>query len=288
MDQRRSTAPTDRDLLLEPYRNRPYQAIVVDDSTMVHEEELAKFVSNKYRTQQTSVVVMAVEGLFNLRLYREMFGVDWRFVAYTKRTVQLTDLGRQIITADAFLPDNLYVKACFVEAASSGPEPTTSGALFVEHVDPRDYGDEYSSDEDDAQMSGVRPAPVPPPPSPGSPVVCSIQGGKSASYFGFVNSLDVSYGAIVLTVRLCYAAQHAAAGIAHRTEAARIDSRQSRETRGNRNRNERAEVMTTLNRACINTFTQVEVLFESTVKQLQCTHCQAADLIRSDFCLSYY
>lgn len=182
---------------LAPHQSVEYQAIVVDDTSMVHEPIVARFVANKFQTEETSVVIMSLEGIFDLRTYSEHFGVNWHFAAYTKRYIQLTDRGHQILSTDAFLPAHEYTKAAFVESQGEGGE---NDALFVEYVDPRDYEDE-SSDED----GGGRV----PPPSPGSPVVCSVVGNKSVSYFGFVNPLDVSYGAIML--RLCYAAQHAAA-----------------------------------------------------------------------------
>jgi hypothetical protein len=204
---------------LEAYRDKVYQAIVIDDSSMVHEGAMSDLVSRKFHHQNSSVVIMAVEGLFDLQPYRERFDLDWRFAAYTKRTIRLTDLGRRIITSDAFAPKTLNVKACFIEGGqrngntvgtsiaggpgvrSSPPDNNwDSEALFMEHVDPRDYEDEWSDDESDTPRA-------PRPPSPGSPVVCSLQGDRSVSYFGFMNSWDLSYGAIVL--RLCYAAQHA-------------------------------------------------------------------------------
>jgi hypothetical protein len=180
---------------LAPHQSVKYQAIVVDDTSMVHVPAVARFVANKFQTDDCSVVIMAIEGIFNLRPYAEHFGVNWHFAAYTKRYIRLTERGHQILSTDAFLPTHEYTKAAFVESQGEGGE---NDALFVEYHDPRDYEDE-SSDEEGNRV---------PPPGPGSPVVCSVMGNKSVSYFGFVNSGDVSYGAIVL--RLCYAAQHAA------------------------------------------------------------------------------
>jgi hypothetical protein len=182
---------------LAPHHNVEYQAIVVDDTSMVHEPVVARFVADKFQTEDTSVVIMSLEGIFDLRAYLEHFGVNWHFAAYTKRYVRLTDRGHQILSTDAFLPTHEYTKAAFVEGLGEGGE---NDALFEEYVDPRDYEDESSDEEGGGRV---------PPPSPGSPVVCSVVGNKSVSYFGFVNDLDVSYGAIIL--RLCYAAQHAAA-----------------------------------------------------------------------------
>ncbi|KAL7492939.1 hypothetical protein ACHAWT_003336 [Skeletonema menzelii] len=65
------------------------------------------------------------------------------------------------------------------------------GELFTEYLCPEDYEDE--EDYPDG----------PPPPTPGSTVITSLGESKSVSYFGFANSLDVSYGAILL--KLCYA-----------------------------------------------------------------------------------
>jgi hypothetical protein len=66
----------------------------------------------------------------------------------------------------------------------------------MEHVYPEDFENSDSDVEND---------PVPDP-APGSPVVTHIDGVKSISFFGFVNSLDVSCRASIH--RLCYAAYH--------------------------------------------------------------------------------
>lgn len=170
--------------LRSPQDERRYQAIVTEDSSMIREPAVASFVAEQYHVHGVSVVVMAVEGIFDLSPLNERFGTDWRLAAYTKRVIELTEMGLKIISSDAFPFDKKYVKSLFISTRASE-------ALFAENINPDDYED---SD------------PIPQP-SPGSAIVTHLEGTKSISYFGFVNSLDVSYGAIVL--RLCYAADHA-------------------------------------------------------------------------------
>jgi len=155
---------------------------------MIRELAVASFVAEQYHTHGVSVVVMAVEGIFDLSPLNERFGTNWRLVAYTNRVIELTEMGQKIISSDAFPFVKKYVKSHFILSTT-----TASEALFAENINPDDYDDEDSD-------------PIPQP-SPGSAIVTHLAGSKSISYFGFVNSLDVSYGAIVL--RLCYAADHA-------------------------------------------------------------------------------
>jgi hypothetical protein len=164
-----------------------YQAIITDDTSMIRERPIAAFVSDMHHRRGVSVVIMAIEGIFNLSPLRQLFGVDWKLTAYTKRTVQLTRLGQRVLSEDSFPFQDKYCKAHFIEGR---------GALLSEYVNPSDY---------EASDSDCMNDPVPDP-SPGSPVVMVTQGDRSVSYFGFVNPLDVPYGAIIL--RLCYASYH--------------------------------------------------------------------------------
>lgn len=41
---------------------------------------------------------MAVDGCFDMEPYTRLFGVDWTMTAYTNRDIQMTDLGRRILT----------------------------------------------------------------------------------------------------------------------------------------------------------------------------------------------
>lgn len=158
-----------------------YQAVIVDDTCAIREPDVTAFVVKQY-AKGSSVIIMAVEGIFDLSTLNKNFNVNWKFNGYTARSVELNDLGKQIIR-DAFPPAHQYVKANFIVGG---------GELFTEYMCPEDYEDE--EDYPDGA----------PPPTPGSPVVTSLGDSKSISYFGFVNSLDVSFGAIML--KLCYAA----------------------------------------------------------------------------------
>lgn len=171
---------------LQDLSKQRYQAIVIDDTCLYREPDLTEFVSSQY-SKGVSVVVMALEGIYNLNVLQQVFGVNWTIRAYTKRTIKLTESGKRIIGTDAFPFETKYTKALYV----SGEEE-----LFMEHVSPDDYETSDSEVEND---------PVPDP-APGCPVVTHIDGVKSVSFFGFVNDLDVSYGAIIH--RLCYAAYH--------------------------------------------------------------------------------
>ena len=157
-----------------------YQAIIVDDTCFIRESDVTAFVMKQYN-RGASVVIMAIEGIYNLSTLNTQFNVNWKFAGYTTRMIELNNLGKQII-GNAFPLDYHYVKAHFVVGG---------GELFTEYLCPEDYEDE--EDYPDG----------PPPPSPGSPVITSLGETKSVSYFGFSNPLDVSYGAIIL--KLCYA-----------------------------------------------------------------------------------
>jgi hypothetical protein len=174
-------------------KHEPFQAIIVDDSSFVYESDVRDFVVEQYN-RLTSVVYMAIEGIYDLSLLQRAFGVDWRLAAYTKRNAQLTANGLRIIGRKAFPFHDQYTKANYVSSAGHVDEE-----LFTEFVNPDDYKDELE-DEDSDYDQGI------PTPSPGSPVLTSIDGNRSVSYYGFVNPLDVSHGAIIL--RLCYAAMH--------------------------------------------------------------------------------
>ncbi|KAL7471763.1 hypothetical protein ACHAXS_012060 [Conticribra weissflogii] len=131
-----------------------YQAIIVDDTAFIREPDITEFVANKYE-KGASVVVVAIEGIFNISPLRRKFNVDWEFGAYTKRDIKLNDLGKQII-GDAFPEEYVYTKSQFIIG---------EGELFTEFQHPEDYEDE--EDYPDG----------PPSPAPGSPVVTVFTSG---------------------------------------------------------------------------------------------------------------
>jgi len=165
---------------LRQLEKEDYQAVIVDDTCFIREPDLTAFVMKHY-AKGASVAVMAIEGIFDLSALNRKFQVNWKNAGYTARSIELNYLGKQIL-GDAFPSSHQYVKANFIVGG---------GELFTEYLCPEDYDDE--EDYPDG----------PPPPTPGSPVITSLGESKSVSYFGFVNPLDVSYGAILL--KLCYA-----------------------------------------------------------------------------------
>ena len=167
-----------------------YQAIVTDDTNMINYPAIGNFVGKQYHNCDTSVVIMALEGIFDLSKIHEIFGVRWEVLAYTRRDIDLSDIGKSVIGEELF--QKSYTKANFY----SGPHE-----LFVEVVNPEDFEDDY---EDDAELE----ADTTPEPNPGSPIVTHFDGYKCLSYFGFVNSADINFGAVIL--RLCYASMNRA------------------------------------------------------------------------------
>ena len=162
----------------------PYQAIVVDDSSFVYESLIRDFVVQQYRQHDTSVIYMALEGIFDLSALQQSFEVTWRLREYTRRTIMLTAAGQRILTNKAFPCQTQYTKANYVVTSNHAEDDV----LFAEYINPADY--QYDGDDSDVEDDPV------PEPSPGSPVVVRVRGNKSVAYCGFVNSCAVSDGAI--------------------------------------------------------------------------------------------
>lgn len=152
---------------LDPFRNRPYQAVIAPDQTLVNEPELASFVSVLYHQHNVTVVVMAVDGCFDMEPYTRLFGVDWTMTAYTNRDIQMTDLGRRILTENSFPRITRSCKASYFEG---------TGALFGLYIDPADPADDEAV----------------PTPSPASPVMCVVVQGRAKSVSCF--RIDQQYG----------------------------------------------------------------------------------------------
>jgi hypothetical protein len=132
----------------------------------MREPVLTEFVSSQYSKGVSVVVVVAFQGIYNLGVLRQVFGVHWIPHAYTKRTIKLTESGKRIVGTDSFPFETRSTKAVYV----LGEEE-----LFVEHVNPDDY---------ETSDSEVKNDPVPDP-AQGSPVVTHIDGFKSISSSGF-------------------------------------------------------------------------------------------------------
>jgi hypothetical protein len=193
--------------LLSSLATQKYQAIICADSFLSsllldEKEVVGRFIQQQYYEKGVSVVIMGTEHIFNFAYAETLFGVSWSVPAYTKRDVQLTDAGEIILSRSAFPSKSKYTKSHFV--VGDGEE------LFSEFIDVAYYESEMAeynarieAGEDPSTI--CEPDPIPRV-EPGSPVITHIADNKSLSYFGFANSLDVSYGAIIL--RLCFAAQH--------------------------------------------------------------------------------
>ena len=85
-----------------------YQAVIVDDTYFIREPKVTQFVMNQYE-KGSSVVVISIEGIYNLSVLNRKFNVDWNVCAYTSRDIKLTDRGKDII-GDAFPRNNHYIK----------------------------------------------------------------------------------------------------------------------------------------------------------------------------------
>jgi hypothetical protein len=160
-------------------KQRRFQAIVVSDEMLSSNEVVRMFVQMQHQELGVNVVVMAIHGC-SLDFAAECFGVFWDMVSYSRQTFRLTKVGEQVLGAYAFPFPSTYCKSHFV--SGEGQE------LF----------EELPEDETNASTGNSR--------SSGSAVIVYNNRGRCASYFGFINPYDVSYGAIVL--RLCYADQY--------------------------------------------------------------------------------
>mmetsp|Transcript_5352 Transcript_5352/g.6261 ORF Transcript_5352/g.6261 Transcript_5352/m.6261 type:complete len:307 (-) Transcript_5352:104-1024(-) len=153
-------------------------------------QPLANNVFQALRTMYNAgchVVMAATTGVYTApRQLCTIFQIEsqWTLRSYTTHTICKTELGRRILR-DAFPFQNKYIKGHFVGAPMEE-------CLFLEHVDPADY--EYSECSDSDNDND----PVPDP-CMDSPIVVHFGGnGGCLAYFGFVNDLDVSFGAIML------------------------------------------------------------------------------------------
>ncbi|EJK63650.1 hypothetical protein THAOC_15677 [Thalassiosira oceanica] len=180
LDQKTGDVDTRR---LKELAGEEYHAVVTDDTCFIREPDIRSFVV-KQHANGASVVIMGIEGIFDLSVINRSFGLDWKLCAYTARSITLSEKGVDALGKEAFPFKDKYVKSHFIASKDKGEE------LFVEYLDPRDYDDEEDYPD------GI------PPPAPGSPVVMNLKGARSVSYFGFVNPLDVPYGPILL--KLCH------------------------------------------------------------------------------------
>lgn len=183
------------DLESLPWENNRYRCAIADDSWFDVDQEYQQVANNLFQMLRhmynngSSIIIMAQMGLFTVpRQICNMFGFEsnWNFASYTKRVISKTDVGGRIL-GDSFPFETKYIKANFVAAPQNE-------CLFVEHIDPADY--EWSDSDSGGRESAPEPSRLPEP-NTESPVVVHFGNNGCISYFGFVNSLDVSYGAIL-------------------------------------------------------------------------------------------
>lgn len=185
-----STVVTMEDLLERGFQaatklidKNSYRGVIATDDWFDVDPEYQLLADNLFHLLSTmhnngcSVIVASTLGALSTpRRLSSMFECGpWDFASYTKKTVTMTQLGKEIL-GNAFPETELYAKACYIRAPQEE-------CLFLEHI----YPDDYDSDEEEHESGKDSPI-----------VVNRGKSGGCISYFGFVNSLTVSYGAIML------------------------------------------------------------------------------------------
>lgn len=125
-----------------------------------------------------SVIVAASMGVVSVpRRLAEMFDTKWKLTAITKREICKSMKGERVL-GDSFPDKQINTEAYYVLAPREQ-------MLFEEYVHPDNFLDDSSDDTSK--------------PRRGSPIVSHRDPftGGSISYFGFMNSLEVSYGPIM-------------------------------------------------------------------------------------------
>ncbi|KAL3943200.1 MAG: hypothetical protein SGBAC_002730 [Bacillariaceae sp.] len=176
---------------IHPSPEGRYHGVVLTDQWFDVDEEYQALATSLFRAAKVmydrgcSVVFVATAGVYSAptsisALFQ--LGQQWRLTNYTKHDLVKTAVGETILQS-AFPSKAVYTKAHFVSA----PE---AESLLIENVNPHDY------DSDDSM----------PTPNTSSPLVvhrdADGNNGGCVSYFGFVNPLDVSWGAT--TLKLLY------------------------------------------------------------------------------------
>jgi hypothetical protein len=126
-----------------------------------------------------SVIVVASMGVFSVpQTLSSIFQLaqPWNLTAYTSKSLITTPIGKPIL-GNAFPNKGVYAKANFIQA------PWEESLLIEESINPEDYDSDEEAPEPDTD------SPI---------VVHKNKNGGCVCYFGFVNDLDVSYGAIML------------------------------------------------------------------------------------------
>lgn len=169
---------------IHPCPEGRYRGVIVTDDWFDVDEDYSELASNLLQALKNmyqsgcSVIFRPTEGLFTApEIISSIFELSqpWRLVAYTTKQLVASPLGKSIL-GSSFPSKGVYTK---VHCVSAPPEQR----LVVQYVDP----DEYDSEDD-------IPEPIPATPLP----LYRNNSGGSVCYFGFANSLDVSFGAILL------------------------------------------------------------------------------------------
>jgi hypothetical protein len=185
-----STIVTDEDLLKDNSlaTKKPkkgwFRGVIVTDDWFDVDPEYQTLTNNMIETLKTmydsgcSVIVAASMGVFSVPQTLSsvfQFAQPWDLTAYTSKRLITTPVGKSIL-GNAFPNKSVYAKANFIQAPREE-------SLLIECINSEDY----DSDEEE------------PEPNTDSPIVVhKSKNGGCVSYFGFVNDLDVSYGAIML------------------------------------------------------------------------------------------
>lgn len=179
-------------LFKSPCNKSEYRCVITTDDWFDVDREYQNLAHSLFDTLKfmydngRSVVIAATMGVYSVpRTISTIFHFksesQWKLASYTKKSISKTEVGNRIL-GDAFPFTQTYLKSHFVSAP-------TEECLFIEYIDPADYEDSDSDYEPERV----------PQPSPDTPIAVHFgDNGGSVSYFGFVNPLDVSYGAIML------------------------------------------------------------------------------------------
>lgn len=175
---------------IHPHPEGRYRGVVLTDQWFNVDREFEALVSNFLQAAKNiydrgcSVVFVSTEGSFlapeNISSLFQLRH-PWRFTYYSKRYLTKTAVGETMLQS-AFPSTAVYTKANLVSAPAAE-------SLFIEHINPDDY------DSDDS---------IPSPNTSSPLVVHRDTNGGCVCYSGFLNHLDVSWGAIVLRLHNLY------------------------------------------------------------------------------------
>ncbi|CAJ1935036.1 unnamed protein product [Cylindrotheca closterium] len=170
---------------IHPSPEGRFRGVILTDEWFNVDEEYEALASNLLQAAKgmydrgCNVVFVTTDGVFSaparISAIFQLGQDHWRLTNYTSCSMVKTGVGMTILQS-AFPSKSVYLKSHLVSSPASE-------TLLIENVNPDDY------DSDDSV----------PTPNTSSPVVVHRgTNGGYVCYFGFVNSLDVSWGAIML------------------------------------------------------------------------------------------